>query len=88
MNVQVIIERILICSCCTHVALFCIILLIAFDVQCRKNASKYGFESRLYGTCRGWVDGSWDAHLASPADFFGGADDITKRESLGSRLAW
>ena len=23
------------------------------------------------------VDGSWDAHLASPADFFAGADDIT-----------
>ena len=39
-------------------------------------------------TCRGWVDGSWDAHLASPADFFPGADDITKRENLGSRLAW
>ena len=36
---------------------------------------------------RGWVVGSWDAHLASPADFFAGADDITKRESLGSRLA-
>ena len=33
-------------------------------------------------------DGSWDAYLASPADFFAGADDITKRESLGSRLAW
>ena len=32
-----------------------------------------------------WVDGSWDAHLASPADFFVGADDITKGESLGSR---
>ena len=27
-----------------------------------------------------WVDGSWDAHLASPTDFFAGADDITKRE--------
>ena len=27
--------------------------------------------------CRRWMDGSWDAHLASPADFFAGADDIT-----------
>ena len=37
------------------------------------------------------ADGSMDlgtAHLASPADFFAGVDDITKRESLGSRLAW
>ena len=25
-----------------------------------------------------WMDGSWDAHLASPAHFFAGADDITK----------
>ena len=22
------------------------------------------------------MDGSWDAHLASPADFFAGADDV------------
>ena len=29
-----------------------------------------------------------DAHVASPADLFAGADDITKRESLESRLAW
>ena len=34
-----------------------------------------------------WVDGSWDAYLASPADFFAGANDITKGESLGSRSA-
>ena len=24
-------------------------------------------KSRFYGTCHEWVDGSWDAHLASPA---------------------
>ena len=36
--------------------------------------------------CRGCMYGSWDTHLASLADFFAGADDITKeRESLGSR---
>ena len=38
------------------------------------------------GTTLLWVYGSWDAHLASPADFFAGADDITKeRKSLGLR---
>ena len=37
------------------------------------------------------VDGSMDlgTHIwHPPADFFAGADDITKRESLGLRLAW
>ena len=43
------------------------------------------FESRFYGTSRGWVDGSWDAHLASPAVFFAGSDHITKRERAWDR---
>ena len=67
---------------------FTFFVTLANCVRRRKNASLYGFESIFYGTCRRWVDGSWDAHLASPADFFAGADDITKRESLRLRLAW
>ena len=33
-----------------------------------------------------WVDGSWDAHLASPADFFAGARDITKEREPGIEI--
>ena len=29
---------------------------------------------------------SWDAHLASPADFFAGADDITKEREPGIEI--
>ena len=32
------------------------------------------------------VKGSWDAHLASPADFFAGADDITKEREPGNEI--
>ena len=53
------------------------IAIIAFDVG-RTDLSR-----DFMGQC--WVDGSWDAHLASPTDLFAGADDITKRESLGLR---
>ena len=43
--------------------------LIAFNV--RRTHSLYGLESRLYGTTLiEWMDRSWDAYLASPADFF------------------
>ena len=31
-----------------------------------------------------WMDGSWDAHLASPA--FAGADDITKKREPGIEI--
>ena len=37
------------------------------------------------------VDGLMDLVMYvwhPPADFFAGADDVTKRENLGSRLAW
>ena len=33
-----------------------------------------------------WMDGSWDAHLASPAYFFAGADNITKKREPGIKI--
>ena len=54
---------------------FCILLLLApkcFVLERRKNALLIAFGvEKLYGT----MNGSWDAYLASPADF-AGADDI------------
>ena len=44
--------------------------MISFRTQKKRN-SLLRLESRLYGT----MNGSWDAYLASPADF-AGADDI------------
>ena len=32
------------------------------------------------------MNGSWDAYLASPADFFVGADDITKEREPGIEI--
>ena len=32
------------------------------------------------------MDGSWDAYLASPADFLEGADDITKEREPGIEI--
>ena len=44
--------------------------MLSFRTQKKRN-SLLRLESRLYGT----MNGSWDAYLASPADF-AGADDI------------
>ena len=32
------------------------------------------------------MNGSWNAYLASPADFFAGADDITKGREPGIEI--
>ena len=61
-------------------------MVIEFDVG--RTLPNTDLSGDFMGLVVAWVDGSWHAHLASPADFFAGADDITKRESLGLRLAW
>ena len=57
--------------------------MVVFDVRRMHSSPNTDLSQDFMGQC--WVDGSWNAHLASPADFFAGADNITKRERAWDR---
>ena len=57
-----------------------------YCVRRRKNALLMRTGVEIYGTTLPWMDGSWDSHLASPAYFFAGADDITKKREPGIEI--
>ena len=59
--------------------------MLGYCVRRRKNALliRIGVENVWENVDLPWMNGSWDAYLASPADFFAGADDITKEREPG-----
>ena len=67
-----------------HISLVCKLV----PVQYREyEYGLYGLELRLYGTTLiVEMNGSWDAYLAPPTDFFAGVDDITEEREPGIKI--
>ena len=62
--------------------------LLSTQKECIPNCV-WGRDCMGHQSINEWINGSWDAYLASPADFAGADDIITKGEwlSLGSRTS-